>query len=64
MVIEGGVLKMDNYEAVAYAGIALAQLQKEGKEIKQDSLKGRMLALMDKYSEGDIYIKYEKEKNS
>jgi hypothetical protein len=34
------VLRMDNYEAIAYASVALAQLQNEGKEVKQDFLKG------------------------
>ncbi|MBN2619438.1 MAG: hypothetical protein JXR64_14105 [Spirochaetales bacterium] len=49
---------MGNYEAVAYAVIALKQLQQEVKEINEESLSGRMLYLMDMYSENEIYTKY------
>lgn len=49
---------MDNYEAVAYACVAVKQLQDEGKEINEQSLRGRMLSLMDRYSESEIYTKY------
>lgn len=47
---------MDNYQA-----IAVIQLQKESKEITPVTLKGRMLHLMDLYSETAIYKLYEKE---
>jgi hypothetical protein len=49
---------MDNYEAVAYACVAVKQLQDEDKEINEQSLRGRMLSLMDRYSESEIYTKY------
>lgn len=49
---------MDNYEAIAYACIALKQLQKEDKEVNEDTLKGRMLFLMDIKSEKEIYKMY------
>lgn len=49
---------MDNYEAVAYAVVAVAQLQKENKEVNEENLRGRMLYLMDMYTEKEIYQKY------
>lgn len=49
---------MDNYEAIAYAVIALQELREEGKEVDERSLRGRMLSLMDRYSEKEIYEKY------
>ncbi len=52
---------MDNYQAIAYAVVALEELQKEGKKINNDTLKGRMLHLMDMYSESEIYKKYSNE---
>lgn len=42
---------MGNYEAIAYAVVAVKQLQQESKEINENTLKGRMLYLMDIYSE-------------
>lgn len=52
---------MDNYEAIAYAVIALKELQKENLETNSCNLKARMLYLMDKYSESEIYKMYERE---
>lgn len=49
---------MDNYEAVAYACVALAELQKEGKDVNTNALKGKMLLLMDLNSAVEIYKKY------
>jgi len=49
---------MGNYEAVAYAVVALKQLKNEGKEVNEIELRGRMLYLMDMYSENEIYKKY------
>ena len=49
---------MDNYEAIAYAVVALEQLKQEGKEINNNTLKGRMLKLMDLHSESEIYKIY------
>lgn len=46
---------MDNYEAISYACVALSQLQKEGKEVNENTLKGRMLYLMDMKTPGEIY---------
>jgi hypothetical protein len=45
---------MDNYQAIDYACVALKQLKKENKEITEISLRGRMLYLMDMYSEIEI----------
>ena len=52
---------MDNYEAIAYAVVAITQLQNESKEITPTALRGRMLYLMDKYSETAIYRMYTEE---
>lgn len=52
---------MDNYEAIAYACVALDQLIKEGVEVNSANLRGRMLYLMDLYSESEIYEKYSRE---
>lgn len=49
---------MGNYEAIAYACVALEQLKKEGIEVNSLNLRGRMLYLMDLYSESEIYEKY------
>lgn len=49
---------MGNYEAIAYAVIAMEQLQEEGKELNEQNLRGRMLYLMDRYSEKEIYDRY------
>lgn len=51
---------MDNYEAIAYACVALNGLEEENKEINETTLKNRMLYLMDLHSESEIYSKYEK----
>lgn len=48
---------MDNYEAMAYAVMALDELIKEGKEVTPQKLKARMTYLMDMNSESEIYIK-------
>lgn len=48
---------MDNYEAMAYALMALDELIKEGKEITPQKLKARMAYLMDMNSEAEIYKK-------
>ena len=45
---------MDNYQAIAYAQVALSLLQKENVEITPKTLKGRMIYLMDMYSEREI----------
>lgn len=49
---------MGNYEAIAYAFVALEQLKKEGVEVNSSNLRGRMLHLMDLYSESEIYEMY------
>jgi len=53
---------MDNYEAIAYAVMALDELLKEGEEITAQNLKGKMLYLMDMNSESEIYKKAQKRK--
>lgn len=53
---------MNNYDAVSYARVALRQLEKEGKKIDEDTLKGRMLYLMDVHSESSICNKCEEGK--
>lgn len=45
---------MDNWQAQAYAWVALYQLQKENKEITPDKLTDKMTYLMDMYSETEI----------
>ena len=45
---------MDNWQAQAYAWVALYQLQKEGKEITPDKLTSEMTYLMDMKSETEI----------
>lgn len=49
---------MDNYECLAYSLTALKQLQKEGKEITEYTLKAKITYLMDMYSEKEIYKMY------
>lgn len=51
---------MDNYEAIAYALVALDEIKKEGEEVTSQSLKGKMLYLMDIHSESEIYKKAQK----
>jgi len=51
---------MDNYQAVAYATMALHELIKESKEITPQKLKSKMLYLMDMNSESEIYKKAQK----
>lgn len=53
---------MDNYEAIAYALVALDDLKKEDEEITTQKLKGKMLYLMDMNSESEIYKKAQKRK--
>jgi hypothetical protein len=53
---------MDNYEAIAYACVAVRKLIKEKKEINESSLKREMTYLMDMNSESEIYKKYSNEK--
>lgn len=48
---------MDNYEAIAYAVVALNEIKKERKEINKQTLSGKMLYLMDMYSEKEILKK-------
>ncbi|ABR33802.1 hypothetical protein [Clostridium beijerinckii] len=48
---------MGNYEAIAYAVVALFELQSEGKEVTPLKLKARMLSLMDMNTESMIYKK-------
>jgi hypothetical protein len=48
---------MDNYEAIAYAVVALHELQCEKGEVTPEKLKARMLYLMDMNSEAEIYKK-------
>jgi hypothetical protein len=45
---------MDNYEAIAYAKVALRELQRQKKEINEKTLGHKMLYLMDIYSEKEI----------
>jgi hypothetical protein len=45
---------LNNYQAEAYAWVALYQLQKENKEIAPDKLTSRMRYLMDTKSESEI----------
>lgn len=52
---------MGNYEAIAYACVALYQLNKEGVKVDELSLRSRMLYLMDMYSESEIYRIYSDE---
>lgn len=51
---------MDNYEAIAYAVVAVDDLKNEGVEITTQNLKGKMLYLMDMNSETAIYNKAQK----
>lgn len=51
---------MDNYEAIAYAVVALEELKKEDKELTPQKLKAKMLYLMDMNSESAIYEKAQK----
>lgn len=51
---------MDNYEAIAYAVMALDELKKEGNEVTPQKLKSKMLYLMDLNSESEIYKKAQK----
>lgn len=53
---------MDNYDAIAYAVVALDDLKKEGVEITPQNLKGKMLYLMDMNSESEIYKRAQKRK--
>lgn len=53
---------MDNYEAIAYACVALRQLKSENKVIDEENLKGEMISLMDMHSESEIFALYEEEK--
>ena len=52
---------MDNYQAIAYAVIAVKTLKKERRELTPTTLRGQMLHLMDLYTETEIYRRYEKE---
>lgn len=45
---------MDNYQACAYAWVAVYQLHQEKKEITPDVVSGRMAYLMDMYSPDEI----------
>lgn len=49
---------MGNYEAIAYAVVALEQLKEERIELSKQNLRERMLYLMDRYSEDEIYRIY------
>lgn len=53
---------MDNYEAIAYAVMALDELLKEGEEVTPQKLKAKMMYLMDMNSESEIYKKAQKRK--
>jgi len=48
---------MDNYEAIAYAVVALDELKKDGIDITAQKLKAKMIYLMDMNSESEIYNK-------
>lgn len=52
---------MGNYQAIAYAVTAVETLRKDGKELTPITLRGRMLHLMDLYSETEIYKLYVKD---
>jgi hypothetical protein len=45
---------MDNYGAIAYAIVALKRLELEDKEVNEITLKGKMMRLMDDFSEKEI----------
>lgn len=51
---------MDNYECLAYASIALYNLQKEDKEVTVQNLRAEMTYLMDMNSGTEIERKYDK----
>jgi hypothetical protein len=52
---------MDNYEAVAYACLALKSLRERNKEVNTSTLDGAMNTFMDRFSEEEIRIKFDKE---
>lgn len=51
---------MDNYEAIAYAKVAVNELRKSGKEITERSIQREMIYQMDMNSESEILKKAEK----
>lgn len=48
---------MDNYEAIAYAVVAVSELNKKGKEITKRSITVEMVYQMDMNSESEILNK-------
>lgn len=52
---------MGIYETIAYAVVAVETLRKESRKLTPTTLRGRMLHLMDLYSETEIYKLYETE---
>lgn len=52
---------MNNYEATAYACMALKSMREEGKDVNTSTLEGRMLVMMDRFSKEEIRKKFEKE---
>lgn len=50
---------MDNYEAIAYARVALRELKEENTEVTEQTLRSRMLYLMDMNSESEIIKRLE-----
>jgi hypothetical protein len=55
-----GAASMDNYEAIAYAKVAVNELRKNGKEITEKSIQREMIYQMDMNSESEILKKAEK----
>lgn len=53
---------MDNYEATAYAVVAVSELNKQGKEINKQTITAKMVYLMDMNSESEILKKADKVK--
>ena len=52
-----GEERMDNYEATAYAVVAVSELNKQGKEINKQTISAKMVYLMDMNSESEILKK-------
>lgn len=51
---------MDNYQAMAYASMALLNLQKKNEEITVQKLRAEMIHLMDTKSESEIEKLFDK----
>ena len=53
---------MDNYDAVAYACVALREIKEEGTDVTEENLRKRMFNLIDNYSELEILKCFSKDK--